>query len=242
MSPTDTGQDETTAARRRARSRLQSAQARVSTAFRERMLTVLLVLLLLLAFVVPSAVQSVFQAELLVDILLTLVLIAGTMAVSANRPLMMAMAVLAFLAMGLRWSEWILPGTLLPIVRESSVLITLFVLAIAVAINVFSSSTDISERIVGTVILYLLIGMIWGIAYMAIATRHPDAFAQTRVVEFPITNWIYFSFVTLTTVGYGDVLPVSRIARSLATLEALIGQLYPAIIIARMVSMPRADS
>ena len=240
MNPTDTGQDEAPAARRRTRSRLHSAQARVSAAFRERMLTVLLVLLLLLTFVVPSAVQSVFQAQLFVDTLLTLVLIAGTLAVSANRPLMTAMAVLAVFAMGLRWSEWILSGELLPIVREASLLITLFLLAVAVAINVFSSSTSLSERIVGTVILYLLIGMIWGIAYMAIATHNPHAFTQTTPVEFPITNWIYFSFVTLTTVGYGDIQPVSRLARSLATLEALIGQLYPAIIIARMVSMPRS--
>ncbi len=153
---------------------------------------------------------------------------------------MTAMAVLAVFAMGLRWSEWILSGELLPIVREASLLITLFLLAVAVAINVFSTTTDLSERIVGTVILYLLIGMIWGITYMAIASRHPDAFTQINPVALPITNWLYFSFVTLTTVGYGDILPVSRLARALATLEALIGQLYPAIIIARMVSMPRS--
>lgn len=240
MNPTDTGQDEAQAVRRRARTRLHSAQELVSAAFRERMLTVLLVLLLLLAFVVPAAVQSVFQAELLVDILLTLVLVTGTLAVSANRRLMLVLAVLSCLALSLRWSEWVLPGALLPIVREASVLITLFVLAIAVGINVFSSSTDLSERVVGTVILYLLIGMIWGIMYLAIAGRHPDAFTQAKLVTVPLTNWIYFSFVTLTTVGYGDILPVSRLARALATLEALIGQLYPAIIIARLVSMPRS--
>ena len=225
---------------RAARARLRGAQQRVSAAFRERMLTVLLILLLLLAFALPAAVQTAFQAKLLVDILLTCVLITGTLAVSANRRLMLVLAVLAFLALGLRWSEWILAGELLPLVREASVLITLLVLATAVAINVFSRTTSLSERIVGTVILYLLIGMIWGIGYLAIATRHPGAFTQAVDVSVPITNWIYFSFVTLTTVGYGDILPVSRLARSLASLEALIGQLYPAIIIARLVSMPRA--
>ena len=50
---------------------------------------------------------------------------------------------------------------------------------------------------------------------------------------------MYFSFVTLTTVGYGDISPVARAARSLAMLEALIGQLYPAVILARLVSLPR---
>ena len=52
-------------------------------------------------------------------------------------------------------------------------------------------------------------------------------------------RWVYFSFVTLTTVGYGDISPVARAARSLAMLEALIGQLYPAVILARLVSLPR---
>ncbi|HPU16774.1 MAG TPA: hypothetical protein PK808_11860, partial [Polymorphobacter sp.] len=99
-----------------AHSRLHTAQARVSAAFQERMLSVLLVLLLLMAFVVPSVVQSVVQAELLVDILLTCVLVTGTLAVSGNRALMTALALLAVIALGLRWSEWILPGQLLPIV------------------------------------------------------------------------------------------------------------------------------
>ena len=50
-------------------------------------------------------------------------------------------------------------------------------------------------------------------------------------------RWFYFSFVTLTTVGYGDITPVARVAQSLATLEALIGQLYPATLLARLVSL-----
>ena len=59
-----------------------------------------------------------------------------------------------------------------------------------------------------------------------------------RTTDAGIANWIYFSFVTLTTVGYGDITPVARAARSIAMLEALTGQLYPAIIIARLVSLP----
>jgi hypothetical protein len=53
----------------------------------------------------------------------------------------------------------------------------------------------------------------------------------------PMPRLIYFSFVTLTTVGYGDMAPIHPLTRSLATLEALVGQLYPAILIARLVSL-----
>ncbi|MGL4540964.1 MAG: hypothetical protein ACRCUI_00465, partial [Polymorphobacter sp.] len=138
--------------------RIRAANARVTAAFRARMLSVLLVLLLLLAFVVPAAVQTEFQARLLVDILLTLVLIFGTLAVSDKRRLMLVIAVFSTIALALRWSEWLFPWGLLPYVRETSAFLTLLVLAIAVAINVFASGTDAIERVVGAVILYLLIG------------------------------------------------------------------------------------
>jgi len=54
-------------------------------------------------------------------------------------------------------------------------------------------------------------------------------------------NWLYFSYATLSTVGYGDIVAVHPIARSLAVMEALVGQLYPAILIARLVSQEVQD-
>ena len=65
----------------------------------------------------------------------------------------------------------------------------------------------------------------------------PNAFTEGAGRREGSADWVYFSFVTLTTVGYGDITPVARAARSLAMLEALVGQLYPAIIIARLVSL-----
>ena len=56
-----------------------------------------------------------------------------------------------------------------------------------------------------------------------------------------VSNFGYFSFVTLTSVGYGDVVPVHRCARSLANVEAIIGQLYPATLLARLVTLEIAD-
>ena len=65
----------------------------------------------------------------------------------------------------------------------------------------------------------------------------PGAFAGHTDESGGLADWIYFSFVTLTTVGYGDITPVALGARSLTMLEALVGQLYPAVIIARLVSL-----
>ena len=73
--------------------------------------------------------------------------------------------------------------------------------------------------------------------YAAFAAHSPEAFSGNPGGRVGLAGWVYFSFVTLTTVGYGDIMPVATGARSLAILEALSGQLYPAVIIARLVSL-----
>jgi hypothetical protein len=97
-------------------------------------------------------------------------------------------------------------------------------------------------RIQGAVAFYLLLGLAWAGAYELIELHWPNAFApppstMMNQSEDPTARFVYFSFVTLTTVGYGDVTAVHPLARSLVTLEALMGQLFPAILLARLVSM-----
>jgi uncharacterized membrane protein len=113
----------------------------------------------------------------------------------------------------------------------------MLVLACAVAINVFAAGHAITDRVFGAVVLYLLLGLIWAVAYAAVHTADPGAFAGVPRHDDTPPDWVYFSFVTLTTVGYGDITAVARSARTLAILEALVGQLYPAVIIARLVSL-----
>jgi hypothetical protein len=94
----------------------------------------------------------------------------------------------------------------------------------------------------GGVAAYLLLGLIWSLAYDLIAFRIPGAFS----IQGPSTSGdpesiqshlFYFSFVTLTTIGYGEIVPVHPIARMLVILEGVTGQLFPAILIARLVSL-----
>jgi hypothetical protein len=94
----------------------------------------------------------------------------------------------------------------------------------------------------GAVAVYLLIGMIWCMAYYLVAFWIPGAFS----IQGPIapgdgeslqSQLFYFSFVTLTSIGYGDIAAVHPIARMLVILEGVVGQLFPAILIARLVSL-----
>src|SRR5207249_7604513 len=97
------------------------------------------------------------------------------------------------------------------------------------------------HRIMGGVAAYLLIGLTWAFGYKLLLAEVPDAIHfPSPVAGIPTgvpARLVYFSFATLTTVGYGDAYPVHRVARSLAMAEALIGQLYPAILIATLVGM-----
>jgi len=98
------------------------------------------------------------------------------------------------------------------------------------------------HRVMGGVAAYLLIGVTWAFAYKLLIEEIPNAiYFQTPLAAGVPTGepsrLIYFSFETLTTVSFGDVYPVHRVARLLTTAESLIGQLYPAILIATLVGM-----
>jgi hypothetical protein len=94
-----------------------------------------------------------------------------------------------------------------------------------------------SDRILVSVSLYLLIGMLWFDLYKLLDTLHPGSFlASSSPQSLPPGSLMYLSFITLTTLGYGDIVPVTPIARIVAALEAVAGVLYIAITVARLVS------
>jgi hypothetical protein len=91
---------------------------------------------------------------------------------------------------------------------------------------------------------YLLLGQIWMLFYAPLAAYDPGAFSQPIVTEGSDAGLTltYFSYVTLTTLGYGDISPVSPWARALAMLEALTGTLFLAVLISRLVGTYRSSS
>ena len=97
-----------------------------------------------------------------------------------------------------------------------------------------------ADTIRGGICVYFLIGFVWALLYGIVASFDPQAFSQplirgTSYSDESYSKVIYFSFVTLTTLGYGDIIPVSPLATMLTNLEAIIGQMYPAILISILV-------
>ena len=104
-------------------------------------------------------------------------------------------------------------------------------------VTVEKSNFDI---LCGAAAIYLLMGVVWGVWFRFIETLAPGSFALTGTGEAAgWSDFIYFSFITLTTLGYGDVTPVSRVARIWAALEAIAGVLYIALLISRLVNLYR---
>ena len=112
-----------------------------------------------------------------------------------------------------------------------------------VARAVFAPGRVTHHRLVGTLLLYLMIGATFAGLYGTLGLLVPHAFkGMPHREDGPavIAHALYFSFVTLTTTGYGDVIPMHPLTRGLSTLEAVIGQLFPATLIARMVTLELA--
>ncbi len=200
-------------------------------------MSVLLVLLIGGIFVAPVVIPYGETFRLFADITMTLILVSGVVAVAEHRRFAVALIVVSALVIALRWAEWVVPASVGPELRQGSSLIALLVLAVAVGLNVFGSGHALSDRIFGGIVLYLLIGLLFGVGYEVVNRLVANAFTGGSKHGEEVAEWVYFSFVTLTTLGYGDITPVARAARSMAMLEGLIGQLYPAIIIARLVSL-----
>lgn len=91
------------------------------------------------------------------------------------------------------------------------------------------------DTIRGGICVYLLIGFVWALLYGITASLDSGAFSQPIIEVESYGRAVYFSFTTLTTLGYGDIIPVSPLAKMLTNLEAIIGQLYPAILMAILV-------
>ncbi|KGF72789.1 hypothetical protein DO97_04705 [Neosynechococcus sphagnicola sy1] len=120
-----------------------------------------------------------------------------------------------------------------------SSLIFLFLLGIPVRLitqEIFNTPKVGADTLKGGVCVYILIGLFWGELYFTVYYLHPDGFRGVSAFQ-SLSDLFYFSFTTLTTVGYGDITPAIPITRILSNLEGITGLMYPTIFISRLVSL-----
>ena len=113
-----------------------------------------------------------------------------------------------------------------------------FFTTVTIFIHLLKSREVTSEILFAAVCVYLLIGLAWASLYVLVDYAYPQSFIDTSdKIAITAPRFLFFSYVTLTTVGYGTLMPATDPARSVATLEAIVGQLYLAILVARLVGL-----
>jgi hypothetical protein len=218
------------------RDRIWALQKRLS----DPALTALTILLAILMFVVgPLQAVGVLGAHHFA-IAAAFVLVAGIFIVSGSGMAVTVMLIAIALIVAATVMRLRQPSFVDLYLDAIAWMISGVTLSYVVARAVFAPGRVTFHRIIGAVLLYLVIGFTFVALYCFVALLEPNAFAGMKPLADNLavaSNFGYFSFVTLTSVGYGDIVPVHPFARGLANIEAIIGQLYPATLLARLVTL-----
>ncbi len=203
-------------------------------------LGLLLGMLLVFAFVLAPLIYLGWVERHLLGVAFVLVLLGGAWSLAQHRGMVVAFTVVALAAEAFRWLHRFAPTGGLAAMEALASALSIGVLMVLVVKLVFDPGPITWHRMGGAICAFLLFGVMWAQLYQLLETLHPGAFTfpspaargSDRVWPF-----VYFSFITLTTLGYGDIVPVHPVAQSLVALEGLVGQLYPAVLIARLVAL-----
>ena len=199
----------------------------------------LLVFLLILIVVSPSV--STDGAGFLFELSFDAILLAGVYSVGAGRHRWPFLA-LTVVTLAVRWGEHFARVGALDV---GALLITVIwiVFAVSILISHLFRRTDVTvDMILGAMVTYLLVAVAFTLVFEIMELQHPGTFsgvpvdAQNHRAELA-SSMMYFSLVNITTLGYGDIVPVSKLARPVAVLEGVFGQLYLAVMIARLVGL-----
>jgi voltage-gated potassium channel Kch len=222
------------------RSSIQIWQDRI----RDPSLTVLLVLQICAIFLAaPLAAKGLPMARVVADTLVLAVLVIVVM--MSPRWDAIIMIVIGFAGIGASFllnGEWSQVST--SVIRRGGGILMFSALTWVVAHAVYAPGRITFRRLQGAVVIYLTLAMIFASAYGLILELNPDAFVKLLASEADpkeVAVMLYFSLTTLTTTGYGDIVAVDPLARSLANLESVVGQFFLAITVARLVTMEMQD-
>jgi hypothetical protein len=205
-------------------------------------------LVALVLFIMAIPILHGFRHRVVIEtVLFTVVMLSALLAVGASRRTMVPAAILSIPAVAGKWISFYWPH-LMPVeifLATAGMLFVAFVVGHLLRFVLRAPRVNI-EVLCAAISNYLMLGLLWMFAYVLMARLLPEAFAFSagtasgQIMDGPTA--LYFSFVTLCTVGYGDIVPVSPVARMLAFAEAITGLFYTAIIISRLVALYSSES
>jgi hypothetical protein len=209
--------------------------------FKSRFLFLLVFLLMLIA--IQPLDEAIGEFGILLDLIVTAILISSIFAISQKKNHMISGILLVIPLFAFLWAFKFYKATWMS--ASSSICgIAFFGFIIVVILRFIFRQEEIKgDLIAGAAVVYLLTAVIWTHAYRLIELIHPGSFtlAESQTMS-SVAPFLYYSFVTITTLGYGDIFPVTTAAKSFAILEAIIGQLYLVIMVAWLVGVHISQS
>ena len=200
-------------------------------------LAVFLLLLVVTVFILPALNVERSHLRFYGDVVYSFMLVTGIAIAWGQRKLMFVAGAIGSVTLAARWLAWAAPGTKIEIWNEAASLVSVLAIAYVLLAQIFRKGPINVMRVLGAVAVYLLLGVAYAQAYQIAIRLNPTAITSSEGAVIEFRDWIYFSFSTLSTLGYGDIIPTGRFTRSLAIAEAISGQLYLAVLIARLVAM-----
>jgi hypothetical protein len=204
--------------------------------FRRRFF-ILFVSLLAFILVIPL-VEGFVGIRMVWNIFLTGILLSGVHAVSEKKRNVYIASLLALPMLVYLWSAYFMESNRYVVIVGSLCGVLFFAYMIVNILGFIYRQEEVRrDLIAGAAVVYLLMAIMWTFIYRVIETAHPGSFTVSTTDIYERMRFIYFSLVTITTLGYGDIVPQTSLASSLATLEAVVGQLYLVTTVAWLVGV-----
>jgi hypothetical protein len=205
--------------------------------FSENRFFILLVLILATIVLTPFLDQFI-ETRVLMDIFLTALFFGIIFAIRSKRSHLIIASILVLPLVLSTWSIYFYDSTQIGILTRIFGAL-FFGYAVIIILQMIARSTAITrETIFAAIVAYLLIALMWAFIYMILEMVVPGSFSfPDKSIRAETMRFEYFSFITITTLGYGDVTPLTNRASGLALLEALIGQIYLVVLVAWLVGM-----
>ena len=206
---------------------------------KESGLSGMLILLFVMQFVIVPVFGSYSSFMVIINIFLMLFIIAGIIALSKSSKKTVFLIIIPFLFVIVNWIVIIEKSPFLLLADVILTIATFGLLIGLVLVKVFEPGPITAYRVIGSIVVYMLLAHLWSVIYLFIYQNVPDSFQITLPAFESNTleaNFMYFSYITITTTGFGEIVPLHPFARALVQVEALVGVLYPVILIGRLVS------
>jgi len=198
----------------------------------------ILLILILLMMILPPFLDDWVSTKILLDVFLTAILFALIFAIRSNRAQLITGVILALPLIITTWASYFVLITSLGLTTQIFSALFFGYAAINILRRMFKQQEVTRETIFSAIVAYLLIGLMWAFLYMVLEKLAPGSFSfSEKALRSETKQFQYFSFVTITTLGYGDLTPLTDKASALAMLEALIGQIYLVVLVAWLVGM-----